>query len=243
MIVENFELEISKILSDCIINFYEKTLINRLINFNYFYYTADEKKAVRDNCNELLLSEGQELNRHTIITEEIFNYIKNSKIIVLDGIVNFRLPNYIEYLDSIIEFAVKKLIIENEYAQFIDTLKNYIFSTPSKVDQLHLVCINNEFILLDKYHNLINLSTIITLNPELSDIPFSNNDYILNTLLSLLPKKLYVHLAQEEHNNNDSNNNSEFLTTITKIFSNRLSICKNCNICNFISTEQTKHNS
>ena len=57
----------------------------------------------------------------------------------------------------------------------------------------------------------------------LSDITFSSNDYTLNSLLSLLPKKIYIHLID--------NNIDEFINTLQTVFENRIHICTDCNIC------------
>ena len=52
----------------------------------------------------------------------------------------------------------------------------------------------------------------------LSDISFSNNDFILNTLLSVLPKKIYLHLVD--------NAIDEFANTLLLIFEKK----KNCGL-------------
>ena len=53
---------------------------------------------------------------------------------------------------------------------------------------------NTSSILLDENKNIIPICDDIFKSKYLSDISFSNNDYILNTLLSLLPEKIEVHL-------------------------------------------------
>ncbi len=57
----------------------------------------------------------------------------------------------------------------------------------------------------------------------LSDISFSSNDYALNTLLTLLPEKIYIHLIDS--------NEDEFINTLNLIFDNRVCLCRDCNIC------------
>lgn len=59
----------------------------------------------------------------------------------------------------------------------------------------------------------------------LSDVSFSNNDYILNTLLNLLPQKIYLHLVSPF-------NNLDFINTLQLIFEDRIELCHDCNICN-----------
>ena len=64
----------------------------------------------------------------------------------------------------------------------------------------------------------------------LSDISFSSNDYTLNSLLSLLPKKIYIHLIDHQID--------EFINTLHLIFENRVSLCLNCDICNLYKYNQ-----
>ena len=59
----------------------------------------------------------------------------------------------------------------------------------------------------------------------LSDVSFSKNDYILNTLLNLLPQKIYMHLVSPL-------SNLDFISTLQLIFENRIELCHDCNICN-----------
>ena len=101
--------------------------------------------------------------------------------------------------------------------------KLYINSQEFKSDVLHLVYFENNPILLDKNLNLIDIHEYLLDAKYLSDITFSNNDYLLNALLSLLPKKLYIHLVK--------NTIDEFLNTIILIFENHIELCNDCPIC------------
>ena len=67
----------------------------------------------------------------------------------------------------------------------------------------------------------------------LSDISFSNNDYVLNTLLNLIPKKIYIHLID--------NNTDEFINTVKLIFENRVKICSDCSICKLYKKSHAIH--
>ena len=53
---------------------------------------------------------------------------------------------------------------------------------------------------------------------------FSSNDFTLNSLLTLLPKKVYIHMIDCYID--------EFITTLQSIFENKVTICEDCSICN-----------
>ena len=68
------------------------------------------------------------------------------------------------------------------------------------------------------------------LRKYLSDISFSSNDYTLNTLLTLIPKKIHIHLITPHID--------EFITTLKAIFEDKIIICTDCNICNLYKKNQ-----
>ena len=218
--VEQFNNLVAELITEVIIKFYQIKILKRIINVNYFYFDESERKIILENCDEFIKQEEEK------ITETIFisvkEYILEHKSIVVEGVANFRINEYIKALDNIVDMAVNKYIIEKEYREFINLLKVYVNSTSSKTDMLHLIYTNGESILLDKDKNIIQVDHNLNNAKYLSDITFSSNDIALNTLLSLLPKKIEVHLINGE---------DEFINTLKLIFENRIKICTSCNIC------------
>ena len=148
--------------------------------------------------------------------------IAENKTIILDGFVYFRLQEYTKCLDNLVDTAVNQFVIEKEYTEFVDLLRIYVESRLPEFSVLHLIYNKGESILLDSQKNVVSVSDNIYNAKYLSDISFSSNDYALNTLLTLLPEKIEIHLIDEE---------DEFINTIKLIFENRVSICTDCNIC------------
>ena len=152
----------------------------------------------------------------------ILQYIIENKSMILDGFVTFRLENYYKTLEEIIDYSVNQYIIEKEYTEFINLLKLYIESKEPNSSTIHLIYTNGESILLDEDKKVIHIEDNILNAKYLSDISFSSNDYALNSLLTLLPKKIEIHIIGFE---------DEFINTLKLIFQNRISICTDCNIC------------
>ena len=199
--------------------------MKRLIHKNYFYFDALERDKILKNCYNLLSDEYYKWfdSKFEILFESFYDFISNHKTLVLDGFINFRLQKYNAILDEIISEAVNHYIIEKEYMEFISLLKLYINSQNTNTNVVHLIYKTSEPILLDENKNLIMNSDELFNAKYLSDISFSSNDYTLNSLLTLLPKKLYIHLID--------NKIDEFINTLQLIFENRISICLNCDIC------------
>lgn len=224
--IEKFNTTISNILSFLVIDNYEDDIIKKLILNNYFYFDNTEIEKVFDICIELLSENSDEYSiddRLDLLSNLFYEYISNNKQIVLNGFINFRLKQYFSLINSVIDIAVNKFIIEREYLEFISLLKLYINSQNSNFDIVHLVYYNNNSILLDENKDIINIDEDIFNAKYLSDITFSSNDYTLNTLLTLLPKKIYIHLIDSSIN--------EFINTLQLVFESRIEICTDCSIC------------
>ena len=215
----------ANIVSSTIIEFYEKNIIKHIINTNYFYFTDIEQRKIYDIVNDYIYN-GELVEsyiRKDSIIISCIEYFSNNKSVILDGFVNFRLNDYIKILDYIVDMAVNKFVIDREYTEFIDLLKCYINSKDYGVKSVHLIYQNQESTLLDEYKKVIDLDDSVLNSKYLSDISFSSNDYTLNTLLTLLPGKIYIHLVDEIQD--------EFINTLKLIFDNRIYLCNDCNIC------------
>lgn len=220
--VEAFYDFLSKTLSRSIEIFYEHKKVRRLIQFEYFYFDRNDKKIIFDEYKILInkISNHEKKLKFNKINIPMKNYLKDNKSIVLEGFLNFRLREYIAYLRDLLQESVNQFIIDKEYIEFVNLLKDYVDSKIPNKDIVNLVYVNNEAILLSQNGNIIKLDEFDS--KYLSDISFSNNDYVLNTLVGLLPKQIILHLSTPEDN---------FIKTIELIFGDKVKICKGCSLC------------
>lgn len=219
--LDEFYKILCNIITDTILKFYEINIIKRILSFNYFYFDEFERKKIQEICVKSLESNKLK-NRNKTIYTKVQKYFKSNKAMILDGFVTFRIKEYIEKIDELVDEGVNKYIIEKEYAEFISLLKMYVNSKKAETEEVHLIYTNGESILLDKNKDIITISNNSFNAKYLSDITFSSNDFALNALLSLLPKKINIHLITKK---------DEFIDTLGLIFENRVYICNDCNIC------------
>ena len=214
--IENFYSLIAQYIAKCIEEYYEPILIDRVFTNNYFYFSKTEKNKILKEYQTISSNE----NFNSLILIPIINYIKNNKIIYLEGFVNFRLANYNNDIQKRLEQAINQYIVNKEYYKFVDLLKNYVQSKPPDNIIVNLVYINSEGFLLDESKSFIDLKVFTS--PYLSDVSFSNNDYVLNTLIGILPKQIIIHLISKE---------DQFINTLNMIFSDRIKTCNGCSLC------------
>lgn len=241
----------ANMLCDFIIDNYESNILNDILVSNFFYFDKTELSEIKKICDSMLnnvpLNEilpFQQLKNETandekmsvssrkdLLINNILSYLKCSKSMILNGFLRFRIYDYINFLNDLVDSAVNEFVINKEYTEFIELLKLYIDSKPTHSELVHLIYINEESILLDKHKNIISLSHNNLDIPYLSDISFSSNDYALNSLLSLLPKKLIIHTSDVE---------DDFVNTLKLIFNSKVTICKHCPICDTYKLVESK---
>ena len=224
---ELFFKNLSYKLANLVMDIFEDDIIKKLISSDYFYFDQLEQQQIA----ELTLNDFYDIEEAEMPREKCFNLVSNifykhlctHHSLFFKGFITFRMKNYIEALNKQIDKSVNKFLIQREYTEFISLLKMYINTENTKIDTIHLIYLNSVPILLDNNKNVIKVNENMFNAKYLSDITFSANDYALNTLLTLIPSKIYIHLV--------NNNIDEFITTLKLIFENRVIYCTDCSIC------------
>lgn len=220
--------KISSILSLLVIDELEENFINKIILEYYFYFDCNERKDILNLCFDIMSNDFSDIfdKKFKLLYNVFYNFLLDNNSLYLQGFTNFRLKSYFKVLDDIVAEAVNCFVVEKEYLEFVSLLKLYINSQDSSCNLVHLIYTSNEeeSILLDENKEIINISHDNLNAKYLSDISFSANDYTLNTLLTLLPKEIYIHLIDDYID--------DFINTLITIFENRVHLCTDCNICN-----------
>ena len=216
---------ISNSITKAIIEYLEEQIIYNNISLNYFYFNSYEKKKILENTQNLLEEEKNSKQRYDYINNEIYKSLLSTHAFYLQGFINFKLNNYINFLNNQIDIAVNKFLIDKEYLEFVNILKLYIKSESenSKTEHLHLIYKDKISIITDDNHNVISYNDNLRKAKYISDISFSSNDLALNTLLNLIPKSITIHLVDGYCD--------EFINTLKLIFGEKVNICEECDIC------------
>lgn len=223
----SFYSKISSILSFLVIDELEEDFLKRILLQNYFYFNSQEREQILSFCFDIFADDYINCfdKKFQILYNGFYDFINDNKVLYLDGFIYFRLKEYFSILDDTVNNAVNHFLIEKEYLEFVSLLKLYINSQDSKCELVHLIYSSSESILLDNDKNIIAPDSDIFNAKYLSDISFSSNDFTLNSLLNLVPKKIYIHLID--------NTIDEFIQTLELVFENRVNLCTDCNICEF----------
>lgn len=222
---KHFYEKISSVLSFLVIDELEENLLEKILIQNYFYFDSNERNQILEICFDINSEDFSTIfdKKFHCLYNCFLDYVTTNKSIVLNGFVNFRIRPYMNILDEIVSEAVNHYVIEKEYLEFISLLKLYINSQSPTCNLVHMIYSSSSSTLLDEHKNIILCSDKMFKAKYLSDITFSSNDYTLNSLLTLLPKNIYIHLVD--------NYIDEFINTLQLVFENRIYLCTDCNIC------------
>lgn len=219
-----FYTKLATIFSYLVIEHFENDFIKKILCNNYFYFDDNELNHILKLCNQNICDDDQFsfTSRQLLLFNIFYEYIITHHSITLTGFINFRLKDYRTLLEELIDFSVSEYILEREYSEFISLLKLYVNTQPPSSLTIHLLSLDDDIVLLNESLEVIEIDKNLSNTKYLSDISFSNNDFVLNTLLTLLPKKLYLHLVS-------TSANSDFIRTVQLIFENRIITCQKNN--------------
>ena len=228
--------KISSILSLFVIDELEEDFLKNLLFQNYFYFDYNERSQILNFCFDIMAENFSSLfdQKFKAIYHSFYSYITHNRTLLLKGFTTFRLQSYFSILEDVLTEAVNTFILEKEYKEFISLLKLYINSQHSNCETVHLIYSKNDSVLLNENKEMLETSCDNLKTKYLSDITFSANDHTLNSLLTLLPRKIYIHLVDSYID--------DFINTLQIIFENRVCLCTDCNICELYRSSEKKKN-
>lgn len=104
---EEFYEIMSIVLKSLIEKFYEKEYIQKCVKQNYFYLNEVEQDYVLKISNQIMKLPDKKIGyKNKLLKQIIKNYIMQNKSMILDGFINFRMKEYKNLLDSIVEVSV-----------------------------------------------------------------------------------------------------------------------------------------
>jgi putative sporulation protein YtxC len=223
---------ISNALADYIIRQYEEKLIMRIINSNFCYFNAAEKKEILQRALSIIRNEDKtfinslfQIRRRNVIVRRLMDYFDNSNSIILDGFVNFRLKDYIKDLEEIVDKAVDDFLMDREYREFIRLLRYFVEIQEPKIDTVHVIVnYDNKYTLLDGSKREITNECIQEYVNEITEGEINYDDLLVSSLITFAPRKVVIHSKGHFRN-------KELMETIKNVFYGRVIICQGCELC------------
>mgnify|MGYP003777467059 CR=1 FL=1 len=216
------------------IKIHEETyFLNKIIDYDYYYFNNKEKNEIKNNIKKILekeeknpLLKGRYKQDKYAVIENIIDYFEENNSINLRGFVIFRLKTYLMGLQQIIEYGVEEFLMNREFNEFIKLLKYFVDIQEPKIDTVHLLLkAENKHKLYDKYGKLIDDNYLQLIAAEIIDKDINYEDLLISSLITIAPRKLFIHKISKFAD-------TELIKTLSKIFVDRIKICDGCNWCN-----------
>jgi len=108
-----FLIHFSEMLAKTISLFYERRLLDKIIDDNYCYFDDIEKQIILKICEKIIeMQEASFKYKEEILKGLVYEYfLEDKKYMILDGFMNFRVKPYLEVLDYVVDTSVTNFIL------------------------------------------------------------------------------------------------------------------------------------
>ena len=108
-----FLIRFSEVLAKMISVFYERRLLDKIIDDNYCYFDEFEKQIILKICEKIIeMQEASFKYKEEILKGLVYEYfLEDKKYMILDGFMNFRVKPYLEVLDYVVDTSVTNFVL------------------------------------------------------------------------------------------------------------------------------------
>lgn len=222
---------------DCDMRLFKETLSEKLTEIICEKYTMRFlKKKILSAYDDITAADAETIARKICknaaeafsgdIKKQISEFLDASDTISPEGFMNFRLEEYKKNMDGALQKEVEAFRAERDFDDVTSLLSRYVASQPQKAELIHLVVTaSGGYMLLDRQGKNITETAVAQIVRELDIHDFSFDDLLLSALISLAPRRLIIHGAQNFKS-------ADTRGTLLRIFEGAASLCGGCDICN-----------
>lgn len=214
-------------LADTILHHWEKDHVVKILKKRHYLKQENWQVLLNRALDHLNRGLGQVrgycVNRKTNLVTQILSCLDDRSVFDIEGFLRFRAKDYKNEVNKAVEFAIDEYIIEKEYEEFIQLLKNFVDSQKPKLDWLHVGMTPQ-----GKFH-LYNEEGIKVTHEFLEDYQLDNvhelgyEDLLVSALIAVAPRQITLHIRYDGY--------KDTLQTIRSVFGDRVQDCQGCSLC------------
>lgn len=211
------KISICNELSSMIISIIKSKILKRVVEESYKDVYKEELEHIYA-CSLNLFNEKESFIKD-ILFNRVYEYLVNDDYMNINGFVNFRLRDLMDYIIEIRDRGLEEYLLEKDYNEFIGLLKYFVQIQEEKVDLLKIyIEENGTFKLFDKYDRpLENNYTKDIMNLALKE-NMNYEDFLISTLITICPKEILI------YDNLENNISKEIIETIKAIFEGKVEV-------------------
>lgn len=231
-IIYIFKHQISEFLAEHILCDWEHKMVRREISKRTRHIDVQDQETVLrkaidflQRCNtsdsiNLLFNYG----RKNKISHKIMDHIYANDNLVIEGLINFCMQDYLNELRFAVDLACEELNNEKEYNDFIKLLRYFVDTQSPRMREVNLLMDKDGlFYLWDGAGINIDEKIVNYYSNEMLYNDISLDDILVSILITISPQRIILH--------NSSSDNSEPVKIIRQVFGERIKDCSGCERC------------
>ncbi|MDW7652200.1 MAG: putative sporulation protein YtxC [Bacillota bacterium] len=201
--------------------------LDELLSHYYFYFPRPERREILSFAQRNY-ADRQEKNAGGQVYSEVQNSLRDflfeNSYINLHGFIVFRLRFWLELLRKSLDKAVDDFLMEKEYQEFIKLLKYFVALQEPKINQVHVTLDEDGHIQLlnQEYKALEHVEQGIEWDG--ADGSSDEEDQLVSLLITVAPYRVVLHKRVFTMF-------PKAADTLKHVFENRVTLCKQCKLC------------
>jgi len=195
----------------------QKDILYSLLKFEVFL-SKTEKMEILKYVEPL--SEVEQSYFYNQIYSAIITYFETDSTLNVDGFFRFRLKEFYELLENMLEKAIDKYMYQQEQQEFIELLRYFVSIQDTSIDIVHVMYYGeNNYQLLDQDYKLIKMQ----LEEQMENVELDDDDFLVSFLITLSPAHIVFHNHNQE--------NTYLFEMMGQIFTEKLQFCNSWQLC------------
>ena len=214
------------VLAEYVIDRYETRMMRRILDEHFDGLSDKARREIIKNIN--LFEDDKEVGfeaRKRVILLALYDCLKESTKVYLDGFVAFRLKDYEAILYRLSQMLAEDYRAKKEYEEFIDLLTYFVEVQSPRPELLNIIVEKSgEYRIADSTGKDITSKCMAEFVGEAAVMTETDyDDVLISVLITAAPQKVIIHKAENIRNR-------DLFLTIKKVFK-RVEYCIGCNLC------------
>ncbi|MFS0780637.1 sporulation protein YtxC [Bacillus sp. 1P06AnD] len=195
--------------------------LDRIVKESFYYKEQDECDQIIEIAGMMMMMENEQTTAfwgrlQQNLEEGLSSILERGVPFSFSAFLAFREKRILQELMYFVETAIDEYKMEQEYLNFIHTLRGYMHSVSPKLPRLHVVHKEHFMFYNDSLQELNRADLVRYTDRRLfSDYPMYIDSNVLAPLISIAPEILSVYSDEENH---------PILMTVRRIFEERVEI-------------------
>jgi len=221
--------ECTDVISSKINNIIKEYMIEECYKYldkSYFYFEENESEIIRQNIAEEV---NNDIKTSLIFKNKIKEYLQDNTTININGFIKFRLKFINSYASQVVEKCIDNYLIKKEYSNFINILKYFSEDDTEGKENINIMFKNDKLQIYDENMKKLSLISNIEFSQELEPSEIIYDESIINSIITISPKKIIMHLSNAYENMDETSKNT--VDIVNKLFIDRIKFCTDCEYC------------